>query len=153
MKIDKISACAVTGHREITEEIDVEKIKSVFYKLIESGKTVFLVGMALGFDTLCFNLLEQIREEKKIKIIACIPCDTQSEKFSYKDKSEYERMLKSADKKIYVSREYTPYCMFKRNMFMVDNSSVLVAYKRKEAGGTARTVKYAEKQGCMVIEL
>ena len=62
-------------------------------------------------------------------------------------------MLSVADEVIYVSREYTPYCMIKRNMYMVDNSSVLVAYKRRESGGSANTVNYALKNGVKVIEL
>lgn len=151
MRIDKNKTCSITGHREICDDIDERNLKEVFLKLIEGGKNTFLVGMAIGFDTLCFNLLEEIRKDKPIKIFACIPCDTQSKKFCGKDKFEYDRMLKVADKRIYVSHDYTPYCMFKRNMYMVDNSSVLVAYKRKDSGGSARTVKYAEQNGCSVI--
>lgn len=151
MEIDKSKTCSVTGHRIMDGDIDENTLKEVFLKLIESGKDTFLVGMAIGFDTLCFKILESIRKERIIKIFACIPCDSQAKKFCSKDKEEYERMLEAADKKIYVSHAYTPYCMFKRNMYMVDNSCVLVAYKRRESGGTARTVKYAEKNGCSVV--
>ena len=49
--------------------------------------------MALGFDTVCFQILEEIRKEKDIKIIACVPCSTQAEKFSLEQKKEYDRML------------------------------------------------------------
>ena len=62
-------------------------------------------------------------------------------------------MLSAADEIRILSDEYTPYCMMKRNMFMVDNSSLLVAYKRREEGGTAKTVRYAEKCGVKIIEI
>lgn len=153
INIEKSVTCSVTGHRIMQGDIEEISVEKVFLKLIDGGYKFFLIGMALGFDSMCFRILEKIRKEKEIKIIACIPCDTQAEKFCYKDKKEYERMLKSADEKIHVSKEYTPYCMMKRNMFLVDNSSVLVSYKRRDKGGTAKTVAYAEKNGCMVIEI
>lgn len=153
INIEKSITCFVTGHRIMLEDIEEISVEKVFLKLIDGGYRVFLIGMALGFDSMCFRILEKIREEKEIKIIACIPCKSQAEKFCYEEKKEYERMLKSADEKIYISKEYTPYCMMKRNMFMVDNSNVLVAYKRRDKGGAAKTVAYAEKKDCMVIEI
>ncbi len=111
INIDKSVTCSVTGHRIMLGDIDEISVEKVFLKLIEGGYKVFLIGMALGFDSMCFRILERIRKEKEIKIIACIPCDTQAEKFCYKDKKEYERMLKSADEIIRVSKEYTPYCI------------------------------------------
>lgn len=150
---DKITTCAVSGHRKTECDLDENKLKKTFELLIEGGYETFLNGMALGFDTICFRILEKLREKNNIKIIACVPCRSQAEKFCAKDKKEYERMLSSADEIRLISGEYTPYCMMKRNMFMVDNSSVLVAYKRREEGGTAKTVKYAEKCGLKIIEI
>ncbi len=60
-------------------------------------------------------------------------------------------MLDSADEKIYVSEEYTKNCMFKRNMFMVDSASVLVAYLNTDRGGTFQTVNYAKRKNVNII--
>ncbi len=144
--------CAVTGHRVLQKDFDRNKLKEVFLKLIEGGIDTFLVGMAIGFDTECFLVLQEIREKKDIKIIACIPCEKQALKFSEKEKKLYYKMLDSADEKVLISKEYTAYCMMKRNMYMVDNSSVLVCYLRKNLGGTKNTVAYAKKSGKMIIE-
>jgi hypothetical protein len=76
--IDKEKAVSVTGHRILRQDIDKEKLKNALLTLAIGGYDTFLVGMAIGFDTLCFNLLEEIRKEKEIKIIACIPCLDQS---------------------------------------------------------------------------
>ena len=152
-EINKTTTCAVTGHRKIEEALDKNKLENTFIRLVEGGYDTFLIGMALGFDTICFQLLEKLREKKPIKIIACVPCRSQAEKFCVKDKKEYERMLSSADEIRLLSNDYTPYCMMKRNMFMVDNCSLLVAYKRREEGGTAKTVRYAEKRGVKIIEI
>ena len=151
MIIDKIKTCAFTGHRILSEDYNARELERVILGLIKGGFTTFLVGMALGFDTECFKLLENYRKEYPIKIIACIPCRTQAYKFSLKQKTEYEKMLLSADEKVYVSEEYTKNCMFKRNMFMVDSASVLVAYLNSEKGGTFQTVNYAKRKNVQII--
>ena len=153
MVIEKEKTCAFTGHRILKADFDEELLKSVIKKIVDMGYDTFLCGMALGFDAKCFTVLEEIRKEKKIKIIACIPCRLQSYKYNYKQKIEYDRMIKSADDRVIISEEYTPYCMFKRNMFMVDNCDILVAYLRTESGGTFNTVNYAKKNGVKIVRL
>ena len=151
--INRARACAVTGHRVMEKTFKITPLKNIFYNLIEKGFDTFLIGMALGFDTLCFKVLEKIREEKNIKIIACVPCKSQSDKFTFKQKAEYDRMLSVADAVFYVSVEYDENCMQRRNMFMVDNSSALISYKRRDFGGTANTVNYALKKQVPIIEV
>ncbi len=148
--IEKAKACAVTGHRILKKEFNTDNLKITVEHLIKNGYTQFLIGMALGFDTVCFNFLEQVRKTFDIKIIACIPCKSQSEKFTLAQKREYERMLSVSDMKVLVSEEYTPTCMQKRNRFMVDNASCLIAHLNRDYGGTASTVKYAEKENIKV---
>ncbi|MBE5734034.1 MAG: DUF1273 family protein [Clostridiales bacterium] len=151
--VNTAKTVAVTGHRVIYPDFDREKVEKLFNDLILKGFDTFLVGMALGFDTECFHILEKIRKEKQIKIIACIPCKTQSQKFTFKQKEEYDRMLSVADEKVFVSEEYSKSCMQKRNQFMVDRASVVVAYIKRDFGGTANTVKYATKNQVPIIEI
>ena len=150
-EIRQKSVC-ITGHRTIEDNIKQDTFDHLDV-LIKRGYSIFYVGMAVGFDTLCFQFLEKLREKNGIKIIACVPCPSQPERFSYAQKKEYFRMLESADEKIVLSPTYTPYCMQKRNQYMVDNSSVCIAYKTSEKGGTAYTVKYANKAGLEVVNL
>ena len=151
--INPLKTCAVTGHRTLYKDFDRDKLKNVFLKLIEQKINTFLVGMAIGFDTECFKVLEEIRKEKEIYIIGCIPCKNQDYKFNLSQKKEYERLKKEADDLILVSENYSTYCMQKRNRFMVDNCFVLVSYLRKNTGGTFYTVKYAEKVGIPIINI
>ncbi len=148
--INKEYTVAVTGHRKVDNKINISILKSVFKKFVCSGYDTFLVGMAVGFDTLCFNALTEIRKEYNIRIIACIPCEEQEKNFSLRQKIEYKELLNIADEKIILSKEYTPYCMLKRNRFMVDNCNCLLAYLREEKGGTKYTVNYAQKKGVYI---
>ncbi len=154
MMSNKNYTCAVSGNRVVQKDLDKNRLKEIFIKLITNAKiNTFLVGMALGFDTICFNVLETLKSEYDIKIVACIPCRTQDYNFNKKQKEEYDRMLSVADEKIYVSNEYNNTCMFKRNRFLVDNSSIIVVYSRKKTGGTIYTKNYALKNGVPIIEI
>ena len=144
---------ALTGHRVLDGTLNKERLKSEILTLINAKYDTFLVGMALGFDTVAFNILESIRKTEKIKIVACIPCPEQSNGFDLYQKKEYERMVESADEKIILRPRYTRICMIKRNEYMVDNSSVLIAYVRENKGGSYKTKNYAIKKGIRVIEV
>lgn len=144
-------ACAVTGHRFVDKSFDVDYLEQVFIKVIETGIDTFLIGMALGFDALCFNTLYKLKKKYDIKLIACIPCENQDLKFTEKQKMDYHQMLMLADEKVYISKNYTSRCMQKRNEYMVNHSSVLVNYLRRNFGGTFNTVEYAKNKGNVTV--
>lgn len=146
-------SCCVTGHRDLEENFDKKNLENLFLSLIENGYENFLIGMALGFDSLCFKILENIRKNKDIKLYACIPCENQAERFSFFNKNEYDKMVKSADYRIVLEKSYTNYCMQNRNKFMVDNSSLLIAYIRKTYGGSVNTYNYAVRKNVNVIKV
>ncbi len=148
--IEKAKACAFSGHRILENGFSTKQLEFTINYLLNNGYNQFLVGMALGFDTICFHYLEKIKTSQDIKIIACIPCKSQAQMFSLKQKAEYERMLSVADMTVFVSQEYSNTCMQKRNRFMVDNASCLVAHIIRDKSGTANTIRYAEKQGVKV---
>ena len=153
IEIVKNKACAVTGHRSLGLDFNKSLLKEKFLEVIDKGVDTFLVGMAVGFDSVCFKVLEDIRKQKNIKIIACIPCKNQDVNFSKEQKIEYRKMVNSADEYVLISKDYTPGCMLKRNRFMVDNSEYLICYLRQSSGGTKYTVDYAQKKGKNIISI
>ncbi len=147
---DLQTTCSFTGHRVLKKDFNKEKVNEVIDKLIINGYKTFLVGMAWGFDLTVFEILES-KKNKNIDIIACVPCKNQEMYFNKKEKEKYLNYIKKADKTVYVSEEYFDGCMQKRNRYMVDNSSILVAYLYSNIGGTKSTVNYAEKQNKNII--
>ena len=144
MQIIKEKTVAFTGHRILKKDIDIKDLKYCIDCLIKGEKDTFLIGMAIGFDFLCFKVLLEFKKiYKNIKIIACVPCENQDKNWNLSQKIEYKSLIKKADEIIYTSKEYHIDAMFKRNRFMVDNSSVLVAYIYKTTGGAYYTAKYA----------
>ncbi|MBO5712777.1 MAG: DUF1273 family protein, partial [Clostridia bacterium] len=107
---------------------------------------------AKGFDLKCFEtLLEYKRKNKNIEIIACVPCENQQEGYNLIEKQIYNNCLEKADKIITLNKEYFNGCMQQRNRFMVDNSSIIIAYMYAERGGTLYTVNYAKKKSKEII--
>ena len=147
---DILTTCTFTGHRILKKDFNTQKIISVIEKLISNGYKTFLVGMAWGFDLTVFEVLLNYKN-KNIDIIACVPCENQEVYFRNKEREKYEEYIKKADKIVYVSKEYFDGCMQKRNRYMVDNSSIVVAYIYSNRGGTKNTVSYAEKKGKNII--
>ena len=109
--------------------------------------------MAKGFDLECFSVLTELKNEgKKVKICAVIPCSDQTSNYSEEEKILYSDCLSNAD---YIAEEKKPYfknCMLIRDDYLVDNSSLLLAYHdgRRE-GGTYYTIKKAGKKGLKII--
>ena len=57
------------------------------------------------------------------------------------------------DKTVCVSDHYFNGCMQKRNRFLADISSLCICYLTKNTGGTAYTVRYAQKEGLKIVNI
>lgn len=140
--------CAFTGHRELGKEFSKTSLKKTLETLIKNGVNVFYNGLALGFDTVvCETLISLKKKYPQIRIIGCIPCENQDKYFSIFQKEKYQSLLQKIDETVMISSSsYYSGCMQKRNRYMCDQADVLVAYLKKETGGTAYTVKYFQNK-------
>ncbi len=153
----KLRTCCFTGHWQLPEDQQEEiaaRLEATVVTLIHSGYLYFGAGGALGFDTLCAKTVLRLRQSyPKIKLILVLPCVSQAERWPPADKTIYREIMEQANKVVYMSREYTHDCMFKRNRHLVDCSSVCICYQTKATGGTAYTVEYARRHGLRIINL
>lgn len=149
--------CCFTGHRKITPEqkkIVARRLYCILENLISEGVTQFMAGGALGFDTMAAQCVLSIKEKyPEVKLILVLPCVAQSKGWRREDILIYDKIKQQADEVVYISKEYTKDCMFKRNRYMVDFSNVCVAYLTENNGGTVYTVEYARRKGMQVINL
>lgn len=149
--------CCFTGHRQLPSEEQAEianRLERVIAALYQKGMRYYGAGGALGFDTLAAQTVLRLREScPGMKLILVLPCLTQTRGWRPEDVTEYERIKAQADKVVYTDQQYTPGCMHRRNRHLVDHSGVCVCYLNRENGGTAYTVRYAEKQRLEVINL
>ncbi len=149
--------CCFTGHRQIPpgeQEQIASKLESVIVSLYQKGIRCYEAGGARGFDALAAKTVIRLREKcPGIKLILVLPCLTQTRGWRSEDVTEYERIKAQADEVFYTAHQYTRGCMHKRNRHLVDHSGVCVCYLTREKGGTAYTVRYAEKQGLEIINI
>ncbi len=148
-----IKSCAFTGHRYELKDFDAELLERVIKNLIISGVVIFYCGMAVGFDLAAAECVISLKKNYDVKLIACVPCEGQSDSYSGHDKIRYKRILDNSDEQILLSSHYFNGCMQARDRFMVDNSNVLVYFLRKDEGGTFYTVNYARKKELKIIGL
>lgn len=159
-------SCAFTGHRprkfpwgyneQDSRCVALKDVLTMQIKrLIEIGYMDFLSGMAEGADTwAALAILALRKEEPALKLHCVLPCEGQADKWTASARTLYSSILDQADSITYVGREYSRDCMLKRNRYLVDHASCLLAiYNGEQRGGTAMTVRYARKLGREIIVL
>ena len=114
----------------------------------------FLCGMALGCDLYFCEIVLALRERyPDITVEAAIPCPTQADAWSPAQRARYRRLVDACDFETVVSAGYTPYCMQRRDRYMVDHASLLIAAFDGTPGGTRYTVEYAMSRGVSIVDL
>ncbi|MEG1028070.1 MAG: hypothetical protein RSE07_05215, partial [Oscillospiraceae bacterium] len=68
-------------------------------------------------------------------------------------KERYENVLKNSNDIVVLSKEYNKNCLWYRNKYMVDNSTLVIAYFDGKSGGTAQTIDYAKRCGVKIVNL
>lgn len=163
--MDRGHCCCFTGHRPHKlpwgfDESDARcmelkrKLRSAIRLAITHGKTMFYTGMAMGTDIWAAEIVLGLREELRgpvIRLAAVIPHSRQEARYPEDLKQRYRRIIAEADDRIVLQEYYTDGCMQRRNRYMVDNSSMLIAVYSGDGGGTGYTFGYASEQGLQII--
>lgn len=122
--------------------------------LIERGITHYYAGGAIGFDLAAtVTVLNLKNRYPMLSITLALPCRNHQTSWTEAEKELFKRVLARVDEVVYVNDEYFRGCMRERNCYMVDRSSLCLAYLTTSRGGTYQTVSYAEKEGIEVIRL
>ena len=158
--------CAFTGHRPRKfpwgyDETDArcvalkKELAAQIAKLVDDGYTDFFSGMAEGADTwAALAVLALKKENPALKLHCVLPCEGQADQWSAPARELYFSILEQADNVVYVSRKYSKGCMLQRNRYLVDHAACLLAiYNGEWRGGTAMTVRYAQKLRREIIKL
>lgn len=153
--VDRSKVACFSGHRKLPQDCTElqANLERAIIELIERGVVFFGSGAALGFDQLAASTVLRLKEDyPHIRLIMVLPCppEEQSLKWNDEQKKRYYEILDQADKVRILSPQYTSTCMLDRNRHMVDFSTYLICYLRKNSGGTFYTVNYAEKQGLQI---
>ena len=158
-------SCCFTGYRPAKFPFSLEKgvggLEKVENSLIEAvfdlynkGCKTFYSGMAMGFDILAAEAVLLLKENHSdVRLICAVPFEGQGVGFPEPWRGRYEKIAERADETVMLANKYYRGCYFKRNAFLVDNTDYVLTWYDGQSGGTAATVKYAQKKGRDIINL
>ena len=161
----KQESCCFTGHRpgklpwRYNEEDPrclrlKQRIADALEIAYQEGYRHFLCGMAMGCDLyFCEEVLKLRERYPDVTLEAAIPCPTQADTWPAAQKERYERLVAACDMETLVSAQYTSTCMQRRDRYMVDHASLLIAAFDGSSGGTRYTVEYALRRGVNLLDL
>lgn len=164
--MDAQRACCFTGHRPDklpwgTREDDPRclALKARLAAALEAeyaaGVRHFICGMARGADLYFAEGVLALRDRLPGVTLECArPCESQATRWPAEEQARYQAILARCDFETLVQHHYDPWCMMRRNRYMVDHSARLLAvYDGVPKGGTAQTLAYALRRGCAVTIL
>ena len=158
-------SCCFTGHRPAKlpwryDESDhrclrlKDRIRDAVEIAYEQGYRHFLCGMAQGCDLYFCEAVLALRERcPDVTLEAAIPCPTQADSWPTAQRERYGRLVAACDYVSMVSAVYSSSCMLRRDRYMVDHASLLIAAFDGSSGGTRYTVEYALNRGLSIVDI
>ncbi len=117
----------------------------------EKGYDTFISGMAKGTDLWAAKAVIELKDRHPgIRLVCAVPYKGYGDSWKGLDKWDLGITLEAADEVVYICQSYDKLCMKKRNEYMVDRSSKLIAVISDYKSGTGQTVRYAQRQGLEV---
>ncbi len=141
-----------TLYDEGVKEALYDALMGVLSPLSASDKVTFLCGGYGAFDSLCSNVIDELRRQgivPKNEKLLVTPYLTES----YKERLDLVR--KYYDDVIFPPIENAPlrFAIPRRNVWMVEQADIVIAYVRHSMGGAATTLRHAYSKKKNIIRL
>lgn len=115
------------------------------------GFTHFIAGGAMGVDMYAAEavlMLKKIADDVTLEI--AVPYVSFNGNLSYSLRERQDEILLRCDKTSVISQSFSHAAYMERNMYMVDNSALIIAVFDGKRGGTWNTVEYAQKKSRVI---
>ena len=165
MSMERETTCCFTGHRPDklpwgTNEEDgrclalKESIARELEGLYRRGYRHFISGMARGADLYFVEAaLALRREHPDVTVEGAVPCQSQADRWPEPERARGRAALDACDLETMVQQNYDRFCMHRRDRYMVDRSSAILAAFDGTPGGTMYTLSCAMDQGLDILLL
>ena len=163
--MNRETTCSFTGHRPEKlpwrgDESDPrclalkERLAAAVEDAYDRGMRHFLCGMARGADFYFCDAVLELRERRSgVTLEAVIPCEEQVARWSERERERWFSLVERCDGETMLQHHYDKGCMLRRNRYLVDHSSMLIAVYDGMLGGTMYTLSYAMKRGLETVIL
>lgn len=153
--INREKCCAFTGHRPEKlygkEGYVIAQLRKEIYAAVADGYTTFVTGGSRGVDLWAADIvMEMQRTNKNLHLICAIPFPGFDDRWSVDWKKHLQLVKKKADHIQIVEQSYSPGVYQKRNEFMCDQASRIIAVCDGKPSGTLNTIKYAQENNIPV---
>ena len=158
MTTSKFDTVCFTGHRPEKLTQSEETVREALRKGIDQALawrcTTFISGMAPGVDIWAAEeILALKRKNPEVKLVCAVPFDGFARNWDDDWKNRYTAILAKADEVFFVSPGNMRAVAIIRDKWMVDHSSLVIAFYNGEKGGTRTTIDYAEKKKVRVLNV
>ena len=159
------TTCCFSGHRPPrlpwgSNEADPrclalkERLAAAVEDAYDKGMRHFMCGMARGADFYFCDAVLELRERRSgVTLEAVIPCEEQAARWSERERERWFSLVERCDGETMLQHHYDKGCMLRRNRYLVDHSSMLIAVYDGMLGGTMYTLSYAMKRGLETVIL
>lgn len=154
----RLHRCCFTGHRPQKLRRSETEIKadleSAIQQAITDGYTTFITGMAYGVDIWAGQIVVRLRKSNPaLHLIAAVPFRGFEDRWSADWKRAYQELLEQVDLVKYICPGYNAGAYQRRNEWMVDHASRVIAVFNGEPSGTKNTIIYAQSISVPVVSL
>lgn len=155
MDMDPSRICCFTGHRpeKLPWGLDEGDPRCIAIKfslsreiegLYHRGFRHFISGMAMGCDLYFAEAALELREKfPDLTVEGAVPCPTQADRWPEEQRRRWQDILARCDLESMVQQHYDRFCMLRRDRYMVDRSTAILAVFNGTSGGTQYTLNYA----------
>ena len=165
MSMDRAHTCCFTGHRpdKLPWGYDERDPRCLALKrsilrelegLYRRGWRHFISGMALGCDLYFAEAVLALKEiYPAVTLEAALPCPGQADRWSQDNRRRWQALVDACDLETVVQNHYDRFCMLRRDRYMADRSSLILAVFDNTPGGTKYTLDYAARQKLDILLL
>lgn len=163
--MDREHTCCFTGHRPDklpwgTDERDPRclalkaSMSREIEKLYLQGRRHFISGMARGADLYFVEAALELKEKyPDLTVEAAIPFPGQADRWPEAEQARWRRAVNTCDLETVVQNNYDRFCMHRRDRYMVDRASAILAVFDGTPGGTMYTLNYAMSEHLDILLL
>ena len=163
--MNRETTCRFTGHRPEKlpwrgDESDPrclalkERLAAAVEDAYDKGMRHFMCGMARGADFYFCDAVLELRERRSgVTLEAVIPCEEQAARWSERERERWFSLVERCDGETMLQHHYDKGCMLRRNRYLVDHSSMLIAVYDGMLGVTMYTLSYPMKRGLETVIL
>lgn len=163
--MERSVTCCFTGHRPAKlpwgfDEGDPRcaALKKAILREVEGlyrrGWRHFICGMALGCDLYFAEAVLALRARcPAVTLEAAIPFPGQADRWPEGSRARWQRTVSACDLESVVQNHYDRGCMLRRDRYMVDRSSAVLAVFDDTPGGTKYTLDHAARAGLEILLL